>query len=106
MEGGSVHRSICGHQRQDSLLGERERESVRGEKTEKLTFRRETGTVDISFGQTLSPAGVSHMSVFGPLCFAATTQEHLKGEAADESFRFFWVDDQTPAARVSAQSQL
>lgn len=44
------------------------------------------------------------MSVFGPLCFAATTQEHLKGEAADESFRFFSILFETPAARVSAQS--
>lgn len=88
------------------LSSERERESVRGEKTEKLTFRRERGTVDISFGQTQSPAGVSHMSVFGPLCFAATTQEHVKGEAADESFRFCSMDYQTPAARVSVQSQL
>lgn len=41
------------------------------------TFKEERGSVHFSVGQTLSPAGVSHMSVFGPLCFAPTTQERL-----------------------------
>lgn len=82
-EGASFHWSV----EYDILSSDRERESDRDKRGKKMTFKSGRGTVKISFGQMLSPAGVSHMSVFGPLCFAVTTQEHLKGE---ESLRMFW----------------